>query len=62
LVFGETNPALRRRINFLNMTSDAIEALPEKELIDQLSQRVISVSVFKDKSAVLNKALSPWNY
>jgi len=40
------------------MTSDAIEALPEIELIDQLSQRGINVGVFKNKSALVNKVLS----
>ena len=56
--FGETNPRLIRRINFMNMTSDAIEALPEHELSDELSLRGIDVSGYKDKQALVNKALS----
>lgn len=57
-VFGETNPPLKRRINFLNMTSDAIEALPEQDLRDELANRGIDVSTYKDKQALVNKALS----
>ncbi len=56
--FGDTNPRLIRRINFMNMTSDAIEALPEQALSDELAMRGIDVSQYKDKQALINKALS----
>ena len=56
--FGPTNPAYRRKLNFLNMTSDAIEALPEDELRDALKDRGIDVSAYQDKMALVNKALS----
>jgi len=57
-VFGETNGRLVRRINFMNMTSDAVEALDEQELIDELSTRGIDVSAYKNKQALVDKALS----
>jgi truncated hemoglobin YjbI len=56
--FGDTNPKLVKRINFLNLTSDAIEALTEAELIDELTLRGIDVSEYPDKPALVNKALS----
>lgn len=56
--FGETNPRLVRRINFMNMTSDAVEALDEQELIDELTTRGIDVSDYNNKQALIDKALS----
>jgi len=56
--FGETNQKLIQRINFLKMSSDAIEALPEQELSDQLAMRGIDVTQYNDKQALVNKALS----
>ncbi|MEP3279942.1 MAG: hypothetical protein ABJN26_26050 [Stappiaceae bacterium] len=56
--FGDTNPPLKRKINFMNMTSDAIEALSEDELKEALSGRGIDVSDYRDKQALVNKALS----
>lgn len=56
--FGETNPGLIQRINFMNMTSDAVESLSEQELKQELTTRGIDVATFKDKSALVNKALS----
>lgn len=56
-VFGETNPPLKRRINFLNMTSEAIEQLGTQDLIDELSTRGIDVSQYADKSELVSKAL-----
>lgn len=56
--FGETNPKFFRRINFLNMTSDAVEALDEQELIDELTTRGIDTSAYNSKKALVDKALS----
>jgi len=57
-VFGETNPALRRRINFMNMTSDQVEALSEQDLIDELEARGVDIKKLDSKQAMVNKALS----
>jgi len=57
-VFGELNPPVIRRINFMNMTSEQVEALSEKELMDELKAREIDVSKLLDKQALVNKALS----
>lgn len=57
-VFGETNPPIRRRINFLAMSSDEVEALTEQDLTDALQERGIDVSGLKGKQALVNKALS----
>lgn len=56
--FGETNPPLKRKINFLNMTSDAIEALSEEELKEALMGRGVDVTQYRDKEQLVNKALS----
>ena len=57
-LFGDTNPPLRRKVNFLNMTSDAIEALTERELRDALLGRGVKEIEDYDKVALVNKALS----
>ena len=56
--FGDTNPPLKRKINFMNMTSDAIEALSEAELRDGLQGRGIDVASLQTKRELVNKALS----
>lgn len=56
--FGETNPALKRRINFLNLSSNDIETLSEDELKDELTARGIDISLYGNKQALVNKALS----
>jgi len=56
--FGDTNPPLKRRINFLKMTTDQIEALSEHELVEELTARRIDVSQYGNKQALVNKALS----
>lgn len=56
--FGETNPPFKRKINFLNMTESAIEALAETELKSALIDRGINVADYPDKRALVNKALS----
>jgi truncated hemoglobin YjbI len=55
--FGEINPPVKRRINFLNMPSDAIEALPEAELKDELMARGIDVADLREKAQLVNTAL-----
>ena len=57
-VFGETNPPLKRRINFMNMSSDQVEALTKEEIIDELEARGVDVSAYSGKQALVNKALS----
>lgn len=56
--FGDTNVALKRRINFLNMSSDDIEALTEEELVEELSARGIDTGAYPGKSQLVSKALS----
>ena len=55
--FGEINPPVKRRINFMNMPSDAIEALSEIELKDELMARGIDVSNLQGKAQLVNTAL-----
>jgi truncated hemoglobin YjbI len=56
--FGDTNPPFKRKINFLNMTIDAVETLSEAELKDGLIGRGIDVTQYRDKRDLVNKALS----
>lgn len=56
-VFGETNPPWQRKINFMKMTSDAIQALSEDELSGALAERGVDVSKYVGKDAKVNKAL-----
>ncbi|MFT5741138.1 MAG: truncated hemoglobin YjbI [Gammaproteobacteria bacterium] len=55
--FGEINPPVKRRINFLNMPTDAIEALSKNELKDELMARGIDVSSLQDKAQLVSTAL-----
>jgi len=56
-VFGETNPAIKRKINFMKMTTAAIEALSEGDLSEALVDRGVDVSQYQDKDALVRKAL-----
>ncbi|MFT4716335.1 MAG: truncated hemoglobin YjbI [Paracoccaceae bacterium] len=56
-VFGPTNLPVKRKINFLKMTTEAIEALSETELSDALKERGVDVSKYADKKDLVNKAL-----
>ena len=56
--FGPTNPPLRRKLNFMNMTEAQIEALSETDLKEALQDRGIDVSSLPDKRALVGKALS----
>lgn len=55
--FGAKSGPLKRKINLLNMTSDAIEALSEDELKDALTARGIDVSHYVEKQDLINHAL-----
>lgn len=56
-VFGETNGPLKRRINFMKMTTEAIADLSEQDLSDALAERGVDVSQYPDKRALVEKAL-----
>jgi len=56
--FGKINSALKQRINFLNMSSDEIEALSADAIRQELKARRIDISQYPDKKALVNKALS----
>lgn len=55
--FGETNPPYKRKINFMSMTEQAIEALSEVELAEALSDRGVDLSLYQGKAAKVKKAL-----
>jgi truncated hemoglobin YjbI len=55
--FGATNPPIKRKINFLKMTTEAIEALTKTELSEALEERGVDVSKYNGKEDVVNKAL-----
>lgn len=57
IVFGVTNPPIKRKINFLRMTTEAIEALTELELREALEERGVDVSKYNGKEDLVNKAL-----
>lgn len=57
-VFGVTNAPVRRRLNLLNMTSDAIESLSQDELTEALLARNVDVARYASKEQLVNKALS----
>ncbi len=56
-IFGETNGPLKRRINFMRMTTEAIEALSAQELSDALAERGVDVSQYPSKQSMVSKAL-----
>jgi len=56
-VFGMTNPPIKRQINFLKMTTKAIEALTEIELREALEERGVEASNYVNKEDLVNKAL-----
>jgi hypothetical protein len=57
-IFGETNPPLKRRINFMKMTNETIEALSDRELREALTEQGVDVSQYATKDAMVSKALS----
>lgn len=56
--FGVSNPALKRRINLMKLSSDEIEALPESDLQQVLAARGVDLSLHQGKAALVSKALS----
>jgi hypothetical protein len=56
-VFGETNPPIKTRVNFMKMTTAAIEALSQSDLSEALADRGVDVSKYPDKDALVRKAL-----
>ena len=55
--FGDTNPQYKRKINFMKMTTEAIQALDVAELSEALEDRGVDVSKYDGKDALVNKAL-----
>lgn len=55
-VFGETNAPVKRKLNFMNMTTEAIEALTEIELREALEQLGVDASQYPGKQDLVNKA------
>ena len=56
--FGITNPPFKRKINFLNMTADAVEAMSEADLKEALVGRGVDIAKYQGKSQLVAKALS----
>jgi len=55
--FGATNPALKRKINFMRMTAAEISALTEAEISDALTGLGVDVSQYNGKADLIEKAL-----
>ena len=55
-VFGELNPPVKRKINFMNMTTEAIEALSEEELREALEDKGVDVTKYPGKQDLVDKA------
>ncbi|RLJ41335.1 globin [Litoreibacter meonggei] len=56
-VFGKTNGPLKKKVNFLKMSKEAIEALSEEEISSALEERGVDVSNYLGKENLVNKAL-----
>ena len=56
--FGDTNPPMKQKFNFMNMTNDAIEAMSETDLKEALIGRGVDVANYQQKTDLVNKALS----
>lgn len=55
-VFGNLNPPVKRKLSFMNMTSQAIEALSEEELRQALTEQGVDTSLYPGKADLVNKA------
>ena len=55
--FGPTNAPYKRKINFMKMSTEAIEALSLQEIRDALAEQGVDVSQYQTKDALINKAL-----
>ncbi|WP_370228669.1 hypothetical protein [Cognatishimia sp.] len=56
-LFGETNGPFKRQINFMKMTTEAIQALSEDDLSQALKEQGVDLSQYPDKQAMISKAL-----
>lgn len=56
--FGDTNPPYKVKVNFMNMSAEAIDAMSEEDLREALTGRGVDVSTYPDKQALVSKALS----
>ena len=56
--FGDINPPLRRKINFMNMTTIAIETLTHEELRAALVERGLDLPTNYTKENLVQKALN----
>ena len=57
-LFGPTNPAVRQKINFMNMTDTAIEALSDADLKEGLLAPGVDLSSSEERQALIKKAQS----
>ncbi len=55
-IFGNTNQAFRQKINFRNMTEDAIEVMSENELREGLLGRGVNLDDYIDKRDLIRIA------
>jgi truncated hemoglobin YjbI len=55
--FGQTNAVLKRRVNFMKMTTGEMEMLSEQELDEALSRYGVEISEYPTKEAKITKAL-----
>ena len=55
-VFGDINPPVRRKVNFMTMTTEAIEALSEEDLREALASQGVDTSLYPGKQELVNKA------
>ncbi|WP_412049232.1 hypothetical protein ACK6D9_15875 [Hoeflea sp. Naph1] len=54
--FGATNPPVKRKLNFMKMTTEAIEALTEEELREALAEHGVDTAKYPGKQDLVNKA------
>ena len=56
--FGEVNYPANQKINFMNLSEDAINAFTENDLRTALRERGVDISKYSDKAALVSKALA----
>ena len=55
-LFGELNPPVKRKINFMKMSSAAIEAMTEQDLREALAEHGVDTSQYPGKADLVDKA------
>lgn len=55
-VFGELNPPVRRKLNFMKMSADAIEALDQDDLRQALEDQGVDTAAYPSKRDLVEKA------